>query len=588
MNGKAKGAMWVARVLGVLALCVGGIAACRPLPGPGTGAQAAEAAPTISLFVTAQIGNTTEPCGCTSEPLGDVARIAGLVAGAGGRGLLLDAGGLRYKPVRLPPEQLHQARLKADFLEQLFARLSAAVMLQPSDLLGPDGVKELAAGVRLASNLSFADGVLPASALKRTMLRTVGGVPIGILGIVDPEGQWPPGATVSDPLTSAQKAVDELRAQGAKSIVALTGLRRDAVRRLARRAPGIDLFVIGADPELVEGLEQAEQVGGALLVAPGSEGQHVVRIDLHLPAPGAQPVWTLRLSPGQKQRAVLAQKQKVEKLEARLAELRRDPQAEPAFVQTTEAELLRLRSALKDAEAASSPSAEKLGYVTAELVPIGRWLPRDKEVQAAMAALDRRIGEANLKAQSGPPPTPPPGRPSFVGNAACQGECHFHDDAFTFWQKTQHAQAFPTLVQAGKDLSYDCVSCHAAGFDELGGSNLFTLAAWQRATPGAAKPAVPDLRNVQCEVCHGPGSLHVSAPSKNRIGMPQPTEERCLVCHTKEHSDTFAFVPYLRDILGPGHGEAKRAALGAGPTAHELRAAKKNASAHQGVVTNSP
>ncbi len=42
-------------------------------------------------------------------------------------------------------------------------------------------------------------------------------------------------------------------------------------------------------------------------------------------------------------------------------------------------------------------------------------------------------------------------------------------------------------------------------------------------------------------------------------------------CHTKEHSDTFDLEPYLRDILGPGHGEARRKALGEGPTGHELR-----------------
>ena len=49
-----------------------------------------------------------------------------------------------------------------------------------------------------------------------------------------------------------------------------------------------------------------------------------------------------------------------------------------------------------------------------------------------------------------------------------------------------------------------------------------------------------------------------------------------------EHSDTFAFAPYLRDILGPGHGRSAAAKLGSGPTGHaELRsAALKAHSAH--------
>jgi hypothetical protein len=52
----------------------------------------------------------------------------------------------------------------------------------------------------------------------------------------------------------------------------------------------------------------------------------------------------------------------------------------------------------------------------------------------------------------------------------------------------------------------------------------------------------------------------------------KPAERFCADnCHTKEHSDTFALVPYLRDILGRGHGEKARTALGNGPTGHELR-----------------
>ena len=67
------------------------------------------------------------------------------------------------------------------------------------------------------------------------------------------------------------------------------------------------------------------------------------------------------------------------------------------------------------------------------------------------------------------------------------------------------------------------------------------------------------------------------------IPVPRPVEGRCRSCHTVDHSDTFAFAPYLRDILGPGHGEAKRLELGPGPTGHELRSAalQKHSSGHK-------
>ena len=76
------------------------------------------------------------------------------------------------------------------------------------------------------------------------------------------------------------------------------------------------------------------------------------------------------------------------------------------------------------------------------------------------------------------------------------------------------------------------------------------------------------LQAVQCEQCHGPGSLHVEDPSTDNIRLEAPSD-LCLGCHTAEHSDTFDYEPYLRDV----HGAEARAKLGEGPTGRELRAA---------------
>ena len=52
-----------------------------------------------------------------------------------------------------------------------------------------------------------------------------------------------------------------------------------------------------------------------------------------------------------------------------------------------------------------------------------------------------------------------------------------------------------------------------------------------------------------------------------------PPESLCKTCHNKEHSDTFEYQAYLRDVTGPGHGEEFRKELGDGPTGLELRSA---------------
>ena len=83
------------------------------------------------------------------------------------------------------------------------------------------------------------------------------------------------------------------------------------------------------------------------------------------------------------------------------------------------------------------------------------------------------------------------------------------------------------------------------------------------------------LKDVQCEVCHGPGSLHAEDPENSLTGKIEPDSppEICLTCHTPEHSDTFDYEAYMRDIVGPGHGKVRRESLGDGPTGAELRAA---------------
>ncbi|HWJ55059.1 MAG TPA: cytochrome c family protein, partial [Vicinamibacterales bacterium] len=150
-----------------------------------------------------------------------------------------------------------------------------------------------------------------------------------------------------------------------------------------------------------------------------------------------------------------------------------------------------------------------------------------------------------------------PGRAYYVGDAKCAG-CH--KPAMAFWKKTVHASAWHTLVVGGKQDDYKCVSCHVTGYGEVGGSSL---------------GHTDRLRDVQCEVCHGPGSKHVAEegtedpPAVHR----QTPASTCTVCHTEQHSDTFQYEAYLRDIIGAGHGPAARGKLGDGPTGHSLRTA---------------
>src|SRR6185503_4942863 len=64
-----------------------------------TGPAPSEGTRRLVLFYTAEVHGAVEPCGCTSDPLGDISRLAAVMADArrGGTAVaLLDAGSLLY------------------------------------------------------------------------------------------------------------------------------------------------------------------------------------------------------------------------------------------------------------------------------------------------------------------------------------------------------------------------------------------------------------------------------------------------------------------------------------------------------------
>jgi hypothetical protein len=79
---------------------------------------------------------------------------------------------------------------------------------------------------------------------------------------------------------------------------------------------------------------------------------------------------------------------------------------------------------------------------------------------------------------------------------------------------------------AGEDaIQYDCGSCHSTGYNERGQNDLpGIIGTW--AQPG-----------VQCEACHGPGSLHASDPQAVQMVIDRD-DSLCSACHTRSDSSS--------------------------------------------------
>jgi 2',3'-cyclic-nucleotide 2'-phosphodiesterase (5'-nucleotidase family) len=85
--------------------------------------------------------------------------------------------------------------------------------------------------------------------------------------------------------------------------------------------------------------------------------------------------------------------------------------------------------------------------------------------------------------------------PTYIGSEKCK-KCHQY--AYDIWKDTPHSHAYQALVDAkrpsNRQFDAECIVCHTVGFGFQGGFQ------------SAGK--TPNLKDVGCESCHGPGSLH--------------------------------------------------------------------------------
>lgn len=109
---------------------------------------------------------------------------------------------------------------------------------------------------------------------------------------------------------------------------------------------------------------------------------------------------------------------------------------------------------------------------------------------------------------------------TYVGSTQCK-TCH--KEAYGMWQEKKHAHAYATLERVGSQYDPECVACHVVGLEYESGFET------------EEKTAI--LKDVGCEVCHGPGSEHVKTWGQAETVDPKKS---CLDCHTPEHSAGYA------------------------------------------------
>lgn len=120
----------------------------------------------------------------------------------------------------------------------------------------------------------------------------------------------------------------------------------------------------------------------------------------------------------------------------------------------------------------------------------------------------------------------------YVGSQACQ-DCH-ENEYENYIQFSKKAHSFSSIKKMEKKLTPEeyrgCFECHTTGYGQPGGF--------------VSEKETPELKDTGCEVCHGPGSLHVDSEDPEDINREMSMND-CTTCHNENRIQDFDFKPLM-------------------------------------------
>jgi len=280
-------------------------------------------------------------------------------------------------------------------------------------------------------------------------------------------------------------------------------------------------------------------IGQTLVVETSNHLQTVAVVDVYLHEPdGSSGRITLADAGGvAKAEELVTLAGQIRELEHRINgwESSKDVRADDLAARRADLEKLRAEKRAKEASAGPPPKGSFFKY---QLVEVRQDLGTEQSVDDSILGYYKRVNDHNKVAFKDKLPLPPEdGKAGYLGVEACTS-CH--EQERKVWDGTPHAHAYASLEKKFVEFNLDCVSCHVTGYDKPGGSTV---------------TAVKGFENVQCENCHGPGSLHAKTPDKKGLIIGKPDPRSCVSeCHHPPHVEGFDPVAKMSLVLGPGHG----------------------------------
>jgi hypothetical protein len=120
----------------------------------------------------------------------------------------------------------------------------------------------------------------------------------------------------------------------------------------------------------------------------------------------------------------------------------------------------------------------------------------------------------------------------YVGSDACK-DCH-QQEYNSFVKYAKKSKSYNSIERVKKGLTEEeikgCYVCHTTGYGRPGGF--------------ISAEKTPHLKNAGCEVCHGPGGVHVMTRNHNDIKRKMTLKD-CELCHTSERVQAFRYKPLI-------------------------------------------
>lgn len=497
--------------------------------------------PTLRVYALSTLAGAIEPCGCVKDMLGGVDHAAAFLQSqekGAPNSMLVGAGPLFFMDPTLDPSKKDQELLKASAIADSLREMNLVAWAPGANdwAAGSAKLAELrqkSSAVLLAGNLSNA-GVETAA----VRVVSVGGLKVGIAGISEPEATkafTPAGRDATQSLASAKKQLDE---QGARIRIALLAVPRGQALRLVEAVAGFQLAIVGkpiSGGEANEAPSPPVLINRTLVVQAQNHLQSTAVIDLFVRDDGYDFQDASGVANAERRASL---ERRIAELEARIAAWQRSGAAiKSSDLDARRRDLKNLQDELHHLSNPAPP--EKGSFFRYKLVEVRERLGSSAKIRAKLASYYEQVNEHNREAfKDRLPPPVAASESGYIGIEQCSA-CHAEERQF--WDSTAHASAYASLEKPHKQFNLDCVGCHVTGYEKPGGSTVTHVA---------------DLKAIQCEVCHGPGSRHAAAPTNPAFITEKPAKTLCApACHHPPHvkSDWNVEAAWKR-ILGPGHG----------------------------------